>query len=196
MAPTLPATRLLTDPGYILFAPIGTTEPTNTVVGSVFTDAWNASFVVVGGTESGSEFTYSTKIEPITIAELFDPIKYSTTERSGSFAFNMSSWTLKNLNLALNGGTFSVVSGTGTTQLGKYEPPTPGSEVRIMLGWESLDATARIVMRQCIQGGDVKSTFAKAPSNATIPVEFQFEKPAAAQPFSVYSAGTSRYDGT
>lgn len=186
--------NVIDNPGFLFYAPLGTDEPANTVAGSLFTDAWPTGWVMVGATESGSQFTYSTKIDPVTVAELLDPVKYDTTERSGSMAFAMADWTLKNWSLAINGGSLTVVSGTGATSLGKYEPPDPGDEVRVMLGWEALDSTARIVMRQCINGSDVQSQFQKAPDYATIPVEFSFEFPAdGSKPFSIYSAGTARY---
>jgi hypothetical protein len=92
----------------------------------------------------------------------------------------------------MNGGTLTVVSGTGATQLNKFIPPAPGSEVRQMLGWESLDSTVRLICYQTLQGGDVQMTFKKAPDFAVIPVEFNFEVPSGGNPFEFYSAGTVR----
>lgn len=196
MAFSMPTTQIVVDPGWILWAPLGTEEPTHTVAGSVFTDDWPAGWLLVGGTDGGGQFTYSINTDSVVIEEEFDPIAIRTTGRSGSFAFSMASWTLQNWGLALNGGVLSVVSGTGATQLGKVEPPDPGDEVRIMLGWQSLDNTARIVMRQALNSGDIQSAFKKAPDKALIPCEFQFEFPAGAKPFSMLSAGDSRYDGS
>jgi hypothetical protein len=169
---------LLTDPGYLFVAPLLSTEPANTVAGSIFTDAWPAAWISAGATKEGSNFTYGSKVEPISVAEFFDPIKYSTTERSGSMAFAMASVT--------------PISGTGATALAKFEPVTPGAEVRVMLGWESTDGTTRIVIRQAIQGGDMSMEFQKAPATAYLPVTFNFEVPAALAVFSVYSAGATR----
>jgi len=190
--PTTAVPTLLQDPGYLFWAPLASTEPTNTVVGSVFTDTWPAAWISLGATEAGSTFNYSSEIEAVRVAEFFDPIRYATTERSGSISFALASWTLQNLKRALNGGSVTVVSGTGATTLSSYSPPSPGAEVRSMIGWESLDSTTRIVMRQCMQGGEISSEFAKAPDYAKIACTFNFEFPAAAQPFTVYSAGTVR----
>lgn len=190
--PATPVPNLLTDPGFLMWAPLLSTEPANTVVASKFTDAWPAAWLSLGATEKGSVFNYSSKVEAINVAEFFDPIKFATTERGGTIAFNLADWTLKNLSRALNGGALTTVSGTGTTTLSKFEPAAPGTEVRCMIGWESLDSTVRIVMRQTIQGGDISTDFAKAPSTAMIAATFNFEIPAAAQPFSVYAAGTAR----
>lgn len=190
--PTTATPNVLTDPGYLFWAPLLTALPANTVVGSKFTDAWPGAWLSFGATEDGSEFSYETKVEAITVAEFFDPIKYSTTERSGSFAFNLADYTLANYKRAMNGGTLTVVSGTGTTQLNRYIPPAPGAEIRAMIGWESLDSTVRIIVHQTLQGGAVKSAFKKAPAFATIPCEFMFEVPTSGNPFEKFTAGTAR----
>lgn len=192
MPVTLASPTILKDPGYLLWAPLLSTEPTNTVAGSVFTDTWPVAWINLGATEDGSKFRYESKVEPITVAEFFDPIQFSTTERSGSFAFNLANYTLQNLKRVFNGGTLATVSGAGTTLLSSYVPPAPGAEVRAMIGWESLDATMRIVCYQTLQGGAMETEFKKAPDKAIIPAEFQFEIPASGFPFKIYTAGTAR----
>jgi hypothetical protein len=186
---------LLTDPGYLYAAPLLSANPTNTVAGSVFTDSWPAAWISLGATKEGSTFAYSTSVEAMSVAEFFDPIKYATTERAGSMAFTLANATLHNMKRAFNGGmgAITATSGTLATTLGTFEPVAPGSEVRIMLGWESLDNTTRIVMRQTIQGGEVSLEFQKAPAFAGIPCTFNFEVPAALAVFSVYSAGVARF---
>lgn len=182
--------NVLTDPGFLFAAPLASTEPTNTVAGGKFTDSWPVAWVPLGATTEGSTFTYSTSVEAISVAEFFDPIKYVTTERSGNIAFAMADITVARLKMALNGGvgTLTATSGTGATALYDYEPVDPGNEVRIMLGWESLDSTLRLVMRQTIQGGDVELAFQKAPDYTSIPVTFNMEIPASgAKPFKISS---------
>lgn len=187
--------NVITDPGYLFIAPLGTTEPTNTVVGSVFTDAWGAAWLPLGATTEGSTFAYSTTVEPIVVAEFFDPIRYVTTERGGSIAFNLANWSLSNYRRALNGGVAALTptSGTGATALYNVEPPDPGQEVRCMIGWESLDNTVRVIARQCIQGGEISSAFQKAPNIAAIPCTFNLEIPTTgAKPFKISGAGATR----
>lgn len=186
--------NVLTDAGYLFIAPLASTLPTNTVSGSVFTDSWPVAWLPLGATEEGSEFAYSTTVEPIKVAEFFDPIAYKTTERASSIAFNLADWTLTNFRRAANGGVaaLAATSGTGATSLGTLEPPDPGSEVRCMIGWESLDNTVRLVGRQAIQGGEIKSAFKKAPTLAVIPCTFQLEVPSGAKPWIMWSAGADR----
>lgn len=190
--PTTSVPNLLTDPGYLFIAPLLSSVPTNTVVGSKFTDAWPGAWLSLGATEDGSELDYETKLEAVNVAEFFDPIKWMTTERNGSISFDLADYTLTSWKRALNGGTLTVVSGTGSTQLNSYTPPVPGTEVRTMLGWESLDGTMRVVINQGIQGGSIKSSFKKAPKFATIPCQFNFETPSGGVPFTFYTAGTTR----
>ena len=192
--PSTAVPLVLTDPGYLFIAPLATAVPTNTVAGSVFTDVWAAAWISLGATEEGTTFSYSTSVEPIMVAEFFDPISYRTTERSGSVAFNLADWTLSNYRRAINGGTaaLAATSGTGATTLGTLEPPTPGAEVRCMIGWESLDATVRLICHQTIQGGEISSAFNRAPAKAVIPCTFQMEDPTAGKPWTLYSAGVDR----
>jgi hypothetical protein len=186
--------NVLTDPGYLFIAPLASTLPANTVAGSVFTDAWPAAWLPLGATEEGSEFSYSTEVEGITVAEFFDPIKYATTGREGSIAFNLANYGLSNYRRALNGGVGALApdSGSGATALYHVAPPNPGSEVRAMIGWESLDNTLRLICHQTLQGGEVTSAFRKAPAKAVIPCTFQLEVPASGVPWDMYGAGASR----
>jgi hypothetical protein len=192
--PSTATPNIISDPGYLFVAPVGTALPTNTVVGSVFTDAWSASWINIGATDEGSTFSWETTVEPVNVAELFDPIKQAVTGASGSMSFAMADYTLKNLSRALNAGPGAVVtvSGSGTTLLSSLEPADPSAILRQMVGWESLDATTRFVGRQCINASTVESAFQKAPNKALIPVQFNFERPAAAKSWIFYSAGTVR----
>lgn len=192
MANSTATPNVLQDPGFLFWAPIGSTDPTNTVAGSVFTDSWPVAWINLGATEQGGTFQYDTKVEPTRVAELFDPIKYSTVERTGNIAFALADITLTNLKRVLNGGTLTVVSGTGATTLTSYTPPAPGAEVRCMIGWESLDATMRLVCYQCFQGGTLELAFRKAPDFVKFPATFNLEVPSSGVPFKVYGAGTAR----
>jgi hypothetical protein len=195
MAPTAVAVpNILKDPGYLWIAPLATVPWTNTVAGSVFTDTINAACLPLGATEDGSQFSYETNVEPIEVAEFFDPIQWATTARSGTIAFNLANFGLSNYRRALNGGTaaLTATSGSGATALYTAEPPTPGQEVRSMICWESLDNTLRLICYQTIQGGTIESAFQKAPAIATIPCTFNLEVPTAGKPFSLYGAGATR----
>jgi hypothetical protein len=190
--PTTAVPNVLTDPGYLFWAPLASTLPTNTVVGSKFTDSWPVAWLSLGATEDGSQFNYESTVEPIRAAEFFDPIRYSTTDRSGNISFTLVDWTLANLKRVLNGGTLTVVSGTGATTLSKFDPPIPGAEVRSMIGWEALSNDVRIIAYQTLNGGNIQSSFRRAPAKAGFACTFNFEKPAATEPFSVWTAGAAR----
>lgn len=184
---------LLTDPGFLFWAPLLSTEPTHAALASTYDlDVWPVAWISLGATEDGSKFKYETTIEAVEVAEFFDPVKWSTTGRQGSFAFNLANYTLNNVKRVFNGGTLATVSGSGVTLSSSYVPPAPGGEVRAMLGWESLDHTTRLIAYQCINGGSVESAFQKAPAKAVLPCEFRFEVPASGIPWKMYGAGTAR----
>lgn len=184
---------VLTDPGYLFWAPLLSTEPTHAAAGSTYdADAWPVAWIPLGATEDGSKVSYETKIEPIKVAEFFDPIRWSTVERSGNIAFNLTNWTLNTVKRVFNGGTLATVSGTGATLSSSYVLPSPGQEVRAMIGWESLDHTVRLICYQTINGGTIEQAYRRAPSLAMLPCTFNFEVPTAGQPIKYYAAGTAR----
>lgn len=199
MANSTATPLLMTDPGFLFHAPLGTALPAagvgGTVAGSVFTDAWPAGWTNLGATEDGSEFSFSTTVEPIRVAEIFNPIQYAVTEQSTSMAFSLANFTMHNYRRAMNAGTgnLTVVSGATATLLSKLTPPTPSQIVRSMIGWESLDATVRLIGYQVINGGEIKSAFKRAPDKAVIPMEVNFEVPASPTvPFDFFIAGVNR----
>jgi hypothetical protein len=157
-------------PGYLYFAAIGTTEPSDLVT------AWaavSANWAGIGYTDEGSEFGYSPDTDTVQVAEELDPVQIVTTGRSSTVAFAMAEITAAHLQLAMNGGDLTVGTGIVT-----FEPPDLGSETRIMLGFESEDHEERWVFRQCFQSGDVSIVRRKGADKATIAVEFSLEKPA------------------
>jgi hypothetical protein len=195
MPPTAVAVpTLLKEAGYLFIAPLATAVPTNTVAGSVFTDAWAAAWLPLGAVEDGTDFAYSIDVEPMSVADFVDPISYATTGRAGTIAFNLANWSLSNYRRAMNGGVaaMTATSGTGATSLFTLNPPTPGAEVRCMIGWESLSNDVRLICHQTIQGGEVASAFKKPPTYAVIPCTFNLEVPTAGQPWTMYAAGVAR----
>jgi hypothetical protein len=150
------------------------------------------AWLQLGATAEGSTFSYETSVEPMTVAELFDPVKYATTGRTGSLSFALAEWSLTNMKRALNGGTITT-TGTGATSVNSYVLPTPGQEVRAMLGWESSDATVRVIILQALSSGTIETAFQKAPDFARIPFTFNMEIPSGGtQPFKLITAGTAR----
>lgn len=193
MAPAVSTPNILTDPGFLWIAPLGTAAPTNTVTAGVFSDSVDVAWIPLGATTEGSNFSYASTVEAIRVAELFDPVRYVTTERTGSIAFNLADWTLSNYRRALNGGIAALTpTGSAGSELTTLEPPDPGEEVRSMILWESTDSTVRLMLRQCLQGGEVSTAFAKAPDVAAIPCTFNIETPATGKPWTMWGAGENR----
>jgi hypothetical protein len=194
---TMAVPNVLTDPGAIFWAPVGTTLPGagvgGVVSGGIFTDSWAAPWVPLGATESGTDFTYNLKTEAVTAAEFLTPLVWRTTDASADIAFTLIDFTLTKMNKVLNNGTLTVVSGTGATQLNQLDPPVAGNESRCMIGWESLDHTVRLVCYQTINSGAIKASFNKAPAKAGLACTFNCEIPqSTGLPFRAWSAGSGR----
>lgn len=195
MPPAIAVPNVMADPGFLWISTLATVEPTHaSASGGKFTDTVPAAWIPLGATTDGSTFSYSTTVSPVRVAEMTDPVKFFTTERGGSLAFNLANLTLSNYRRALNGG-IAAIAATGTagqevTRLGG--PPTPGSEVRSQILWESSDGTMRIIAYQTLQGGEISTAFKKAPDIAAIPCTFNMEVPSTGKPFDIIVAGTSR----
>lgn len=182
---------LMTDPGFLYWAPVGSAVPTNTVVGSVFTDSWPVAWLGLGMTEAGTKLDATLTVSPITAAETIDPLVYRTTDRATSLTFALKSFTGGNLVRVLNGAA-TVVTGTADTTLTKITPPDPGTELRCMIGFESKDSTFRFVAYQVINSGTVSLDFSKAPANTNLPWVGMLEKPLTSAPFDMWTAGVAR----
>ena len=118
MPPVVATPNIMVDPGFLWVAVLGTAEPTHAAAAGKFSDTVPVAWLPLGATTEGSTFNYATEVEPITVAEFLDPVKYATTGRSGSVAFALANFTLSNYRRALNGGVAALVAtGTATPPL-------------------------------------------------------------------------------
>ncbi|WDZ87185.1 hypothetical protein [Micromonospora cathayae] len=190
--PTIQPGQIKTGPGLIIYKYGLTTMPTVTAAASkvVFdyaTDGW----IQVGATEAGLTYTESTSTEAIRVAESAYPVRTVTTEKGGTIAFTMSHISDVNWKLAMNGGTITV-TGSGATKLSTYVPPLVGAEVRVALGFISLDGDEAIVWPQVFNGGSVETARSELATKAGLPVEFAVELPdptILATPYKRWTAG-------
>jgi hypothetical protein len=180
--------------GRVLVGTLGSAEPTNTVVGSVFTDDWSvlSGWTLVGATRDGFEWNAQLSTTDLEVAESIDRWLTVVTGRQAGASFDMAYINLANLAIAMNGGTTTTVSGTTTTTLTSYAPPAPSAIVRKMIGWESEDSTVRWIGYQALQVGNV--TFAPKKANyASLPTTWNLEIPAAGGAvWKKYTAGVGR----
>ncbi len=198
-SPVVTRPALITDPGWLYWAPLGTALPaslltgaTAPVTGSQFTDVWPTPWVWLGLTDAGSDWHYNMAMAQVDAAELYDPVAWRTTGRTSSVTFALQNYTATNVGRALNGATMTV-TGTTTTQLTKVTPVQPGGETRFMIGWESTSSDVRKVAYQCVNSGDVAEMFKKAPAKVTIPFNCNFELPSTGvNPVETWFAGTVR----
>ncbi len=188
--------QLLNEPGVLYYAPLGTAIPAETVAvgGQAYTNNWDSPWKPLGATVEGMNFTYSTTVEEIRVAEIFDAIKQVTTERGGSMAFALTSITMANVQIALNGGTVTTTAATTSSgQSQRLAPPKPGNEVRRMIGWESTDSSTRLVLTQVLNAGELSLAARRGTDITSIPCEFRMEIPqSGSDPWVLMTAGTNR----
>jgi hypothetical protein len=190
-AVTMPAANTLVDAGFLFWAPLGTALPANTVTGSIFTDTWPVAWVPLGRTAAGSKIDDNATIAELESAEDYYALDVRTTKRVVNISFNLLNFTATNLSRALNGAV-TTVTGTGATLLTQVSAPNPINEVPSMIGYESLDGTARWVGYKLRNSGNLSIQMAKAPNMAQIPWSAQLAKPAATQPYDWFFAGANR----
>lgn len=183
---------LLSGPGILYRATLGTAEPSMTVTAGKFsTAAWGGTWVALGATGEGSEFTDEIETEDMEVAESYYPVRVVTTGRSASWTTMLTEINLSNLRAALNGGTSTVVSATAGAEMTTLAPPTVGNETRAMLGWQSEDDTVRLIGYQVLQVGNLAVAFRKGADKAGLSMDWRFEKPTG-DPYKIFLAGASR----
>lgn len=178
-------------PGTLYVAPIGTTEP------SAVTGAWPAGWVELGYTDQGSQFAFGPTVAAVAVEEEFWPLEQAIVSYAGKMTFVLAETTRQNLAISLNAGVpggagfDSASQGTNVDGSLWQEPPAPGTENRVMLGWDSLqqgatsgtDPFTRFVIRRCLQVGQVTRMARKGNNKSMYACEFALEKPAGVQPF-------------
>lgn len=188
---TVPKNALSFGPGYIYYAALGIAAPTNTVVGSVFTDTWPAGWNALGITREGHTLNVDINSDAVEAAEYVDPLLNVVTGRTITAEMELMQIQLTNFKRVFNGGTLST-SGAGTTLLSTYTLPSIGQEVRCQIGWEATDGTERWWAMQVFNTGSVGIQRKKGADNASLPVTWTFEPDASSQPVYFATAGALR----
>ena len=187
--PPIQPGQIKTGPGRILYAPLATAIPTVTAAASKLVTTWT-SWLEVGATDEGMTYSESTETEAIKVAEQTYSVRTVTTGKDSTVAFSMSHISDLNWKLASNGGT-TTVTGTGATKLSVYVPPLVGQEVRVMLGFQSLEDDEILVWPQVFNGGGFETARAGLASKHVLPVTFNVELPDPAVMTTPYRRWTS-----
>ena len=172
--------NVLVGVGRLWMAPIGTTEPTS--ASAAMPSAW----IPIGYTDQGHEYTTDITQEPVEVAEEVDPIRYEITRRISSVTFEMAEATRMRLAAAWGHGAAEADSAAS------LETPTAGSEVGVMLVWDSEDTAAgndenvRWIYRQAKPSGSLTIQHRKSPQKKLIPVTFNLEKPTGLESVKVF----------
>jgi hypothetical protein len=187
---TVTPTRIKAGPGLIRYAPLGTAIPTFTAAASKVTGTWT-SWVDVGATDEGLTYSESTDTEDIRVAESLYAVRTITTSKTGTVSLALAQVDDLNWKLVSNGGTITV-TGTGATKLDVYVPPLAGSEVRVMLAYQSIDEDEVIIWPQVFNTGGFETARANFADKHTLPAEFSVELPdpgVMATPYKRWTSG-------
>ena len=158
--------------GSLFVAPLGTAEPVSLSIS--FPSTW----VNMGYTEKGTTFTRGVTAADVDIAEEYYSPAVVITAYKTTVDFALSQLTAAALTICFNGGTTTVNTGDVT-----FDPPAAGTEVYIMIGWDSNLRDERYIWRKCIQVGATATSRQKILPQALLPVSFECVKPAGLQPF-------------
>lgn len=162
-------------PGKIYYAPLGTVIPTFTAAASKVVGTWT-NWIGVGATDEGLTYSESTDTEDIRVAESLYAVRTVTTSKTGSVAMSLSEINDLNWKLVSNGGTIAT-SGTGATKINTFIPPLAGSEVRVMLGFQSADDDEVLIWPQVFNTGGFETARASFSDKHSLPAEFSVELP-------------------
>lgn len=178
-----------TGPGRIRYAPLGTTIPTFTVSASKFSPTWT-NWLDVGSTDAGITYTEASETADINVAESLYPVRTVVTGKSSRVAGILNEITDLNWKLVNNGGTIAITGTTGT-KMSEYTPPLAGSEVRVMLAFQSNGDDEIIVWPQVFQVGSMEYQRATFETKAGLSFEFNAEIPATGYttPYHRFTAG-------
>lgn len=188
---TVPKNALAFGAGYLYLSALGISAPTNTVVGSVFTDTWPAGWNPLGITKEGHTLNINFDSDQVEAAEYIDPLLNVLTGRTITAEMELMQINLTTFKKAFNGGVLGT-TGSGTTLLTTYTLPSIGTEVRQQIGWESVDNTERWWGMQVFNIGSVGIQRKKGADNATLPLTYTLEPDGSGQPVYFASAGTIR----
>jgi len=178
-------------PGTLYIAPLGTAEPASV------TGAWPAGWVELGYTDQGSAFAFRPQTADVDVEEEFYPVDVTITGYTGKVTFVLAETTRRNLAIAMNAGVPGAAGfptdtqGTNVDGSLWQEPPDPGEEQRVMIGWDALqkgatagnDPFTRFVVRKTLQTGQVTRTARKGNNKSMYACEFSIIKPPGQRPF-------------
>jgi len=186
-----------TGPGFCLYAPLGSAVPTITtsqVSNSSFSGVtFDAAWLMMGYTDEGISIKFGKDTEAVEVAEELQEIRTITTKVNAEVGFNLASLNRDNLALALSGGTWTV-TGAGTGQCAKFDPPKAGEEARFMFAWISAEKDEIFIAYQVFQGSEITWERKKGANKASLQgVGLKVEVPdtsVSTVPWNYYQAGT------
>lgn len=168
-------------PGIILMAPYSDSlaVPTFAAASSAFTNDWDPVWQPVGYTDDGFEVDFTTTTVDIDAAETIYPLAVVETKKDVNVKFSMMQDNKFNIARAMNGGTYTVLSGSGADKVTKYTPPIVGGSLRSAVAWISSAGDEAIIVYRVFQSGNLAFARKKLGTKFVLACDFKAEVPAA-----------------
>jgi len=192
------AQNILSGPGTMFAAPLGTAEPTSC------SGNWPAGWVALGYTNQGSDFNWKPTVNPIMTEEEYWASFNKFTAYEAHITVALLEMVVQNWQLAMNQGIGTSALSSTVTTLGdgsgkKIAFGDVGTEVPVMLGWDSYNKGSsaaagtpsgpeqgRLVVYSAIQVGQVQIQHRKGANPQMLGLDFMFQKKdSATPPFAV-----------
>lgn len=139
---------------HIHTAPVGTPIPTD------IDAALDGDFTDVGyTTDDGAVFTHTPTVNPITMHQSFQPVRYVVASVEDTLSFVLGQWDEDTIPLAFGGGEW-----TATANGWMFEPVDPGTIDERCVVADAVDGDVhwRICMPRVMQQGASSSTLTKS----------------------------------
>lgn len=136
------------------------TAPVDTPLPADIDDVLDPAFTTVGyTTDDGAVFTRTPTVNPITMHQSFEPVRYVVASIESTLSFTLGQWDRDSIPLAFGGGEW-----TETANGWEFEPAEPGviDERAVVADAVDGDIKWRIVMRRVMQTGASSSTLTKS----------------------------------
>lgn len=136
------------------------TAPVGTAIPADIDAALDPAFTEVGyTTDDGAVFTRTPSVNPITMHQSFEPVRYVVASIESTLAFTLGQWDADTLPLAFGGGEW-----TSTANGWQFDPAEPGTIDERVVVADAVDGDTkwRIILRRVMQTGASSSTLTKS----------------------------------
>jgi hypothetical protein len=121
----------------LLYAPVGTTKPSDSTVAANDFASWPTGWVHLGYTDTGPNFTYGYDVFEVTAQQSTAPLKRRKTSETLTIAANLLQFEATHIALATHGTITHTAAGVGQKEVDKIVGGGDPTLPEYMFAWES-----------------------------------------------------------